>query len=78
MLLIKPTGEQDNCEFVNIPDVGNRINVKKGKGAHELRSIATPPERDASLSQGYSPTPSSVYPIVWLGEERQSGAEFLV
>ena len=42
------------------------------------RSIATPPERDASQSQGYSPTPSSVYPIVSLGEERQSGAEFLV
>ena len=25
---------EGNCEFVSIPDVGNRINVKKGKGAH--------------------------------------------
>ena len=45
-----------------------------------LGVLLLPPGRNASLSQGY-PLPRPVcyrYPVIHLGEERQSGVMFLV
>ena len=43
-----------------------------------LGVLLLPPGRDTSPSQGYPPVVCRRYPFIHLGEERQSGAKFLV
>ena len=43
-----------------------------------LGVLLLPPGRDASPLQGYPPAVCRWYPFIHLGEERQSGVNFLV